>query len=82
WSDVKTRLADFDRAGLIGMQQDAIGRIAVGDIIVAVNGKPVKNQDDLYRWLDSYSPGDEITLRVRRAGTERDVTLRLDVRPN
>jgi len=76
------RNSPADRAGLIGMQQDAIGRIAVGDIIVAVNGKPVKNQDDLYRWLDSYSPGDEITLRVRRAGTERDVTLRLDVRPN
>lgn len=76
------RNSPADRNGLIGIQQDEFGRIVVGDIIMAVNGKPVKNQDDLYRRLDTFSPGDEITLRVRRGGMERDVTVRLDVRPN
>ncbi|GAB4427571.1 MAG: trypsin-like peptidase domain-containing protein [Chloroflexi bacterium OHK40] len=55
-----------------------------GDIIVAINGTPVADGDQLIGLLDlNHEPGDTITLSVLRAGetTPTDVQLLLEARP-
>lgn len=53
-----------------------------GDVIVAVDGQPVKNGDDLIGYLEeSTRVGQEITLRVVREGAEQDLPLTLEARP-
>ena len=55
--------------------------IAVKDIILAFNGRNVKTYTQLMSALNKCSAGDEVTLRIYRAGAELDVTLTLDERP-
>lgn len=67
-------------AGLQGAQLDERGTVILGDIIVSANGQAVKKNDDLLKVLDGLSPGDAITLRVRRGQEERDVKMQLGAR--
>jgi 2-alkenal reductase len=74
-----------DRAGLRPAEADArTGNVdRMGDIIVAFNGKPVKDYDSLVAMLVSSSrPGDTVTLRVVRDGREMDLKVELAERPN
>ena len=50
-----------------------------GDLIVSVNGKPVRSSIDLFRILDQFKAGDTITATVRYKGTSRDVSVTLAV---
>jgi S1-C subfamily serine protease len=54
-------------------------RTIPGDLIVAVNGKPVKHSLDLYRSLDQSKAGDTLTLTVSRDGIEKNVPVTLQV---
>jgi regulator of sigma E protease len=47
------------------------------DVIVAVNGKPVKNWKDLSKLLEEYA-GKEVTLKVLRNGKEITLKVKLD----
>jgi 2-alkenal reductase len=53
-----------------------------GDVIVAIDGQPVNNFDDLlvYVALET-EPGDDVTLTIVRDGEFRDVVLQLEERP-
>lgn len=51
-----------ERAGLQGTQRDATGRIILGDIIIAINGKRVRSYDDYYNLLEKIKLGE--TIRV------------------
>ncbi len=57
-----------------------------GDIIVAIDGQPVRDMDDLISYLvEETRPGDEVTLDVIRPDGEKEtvtVTLRARPRPN
>jgi S1-C subfamily serine protease len=55
-----------DRAGMRPTRSGTRGRIALGDVIVAIDGQPVRDSNDLYRILDAHEIGDEVTVRVRR----------------
>jgi S1-C subfamily serine protease len=66
------------RADLEGLRSDRLGRVALGDVIVAVDGKAVKNFDELYRALEPHKPGDRVKVRVTNGGRERDVNVVLD----
>jgi S1-C subfamily serine protease len=44
-----------------------------GDLIVSINGQPVRNVDDLYRFLSEWPPGVELSLTLVRHATK--VTL-------
>ena len=48
-----------------------------GDVIVAIDGKPVADSSELIVAIRSRRPGDEVSLTVRRGGEERtyDITL-------
>lgn len=53
-----------------------------GDLVVAVDGRPLTNFDELLTYLARYtSPGDTITLTVERNGAVVDVPLNLAPRP-
>jgi len=47
-----------------------------GDVIVAVDGTPVKTPTELRVEIGRRKPGDEVRLTVRRSGRSRDVTVR------
>lgn len=62
-----------DRIVLAGLQQLRIG----GDIVVAINGKPVTNQTDLNLLLNREWPGDTVTLTVVRNGKQLNIPVKL-----
>ncbi|CAL5031655.1 unnamed protein product [Urochloa decumbens] len=66
------------KAGLAPTGRGFAGNIILGDIIVAVDGKPVKGKSDLLRVLDDYGVGDQVTLTVRRGAETLEVTLPLE----
>jgi 2-alkenal reductase len=52
-----------------------------GDIITAVNGRPLDDEAALGVALLGLKPGDDVVLRIYRDGKPRDVTLKLGSRP-
>ena len=64
-------------AGLRGARAEGDGRIVPGDIIVAVDGKPVDNVARLLARLDDYHVGDSVRLTLLRDGRRTDVTVTL-----
>ena len=45
----------------------SLGGILAGDVIIAVDGKPVKRANDLSNALDEKKIGDVVTLRIIRS---------------
>ena len=73
-----------DQAGIrAGDQPTSIqGLNAGGDIITALDGKPVSTFDELLSYLTTTkSPGDSIVLTVLREGKPVDITVTLGKRP-
>jgi S1-C subfamily serine protease len=52
-----------------------------GDVVLAVDGEPIRTQSDLPRLISLHAPGDEVTLDVVRDGDEREVDVTLGERP-
>jgi S1-C subfamily serine protease len=74
------------QAGLKGgsQQQQAGARQVAsgGDIIVALDGKPVKRPEDFISYLElNKKAGDSLTVTIIRNGQQQDVTLTLGARP-
>ena len=55
----------------------AAAGIKPGDVIVAIDGSPVNTAEDLLAALRQHAPGDKVTLRIVRAGNQRDVPVTL-----
>ncbi|GGM95114.1 serine protease [Thermus composti] len=69
------------RAGLKGAGRDAQGRlVALGDVILAVNGQAVKDKAAVVRLIARYRPGDRVRLTLWREGRRLEVTLTLIAR--
>jgi serine protease Do len=75
-----------DKAGLKGSssqitvlgQQIPVG----GDVITAINGSPIKTQDDLIAYLaENTSVGQKVTLTILRGGTQQSIDVTLGTRP-
>jgi S1-C subfamily serine protease len=64
-------------AGLRGMVQTEDGDIELGDIIVALDGEKINNNDELYRALNKHQLGDTVSVEVFRNGTKMTVPVRL-----
>jgi S1-C subfamily serine protease len=64
-------------AGLRGSKLGKDGSFAPGDIITAVNGKPVDSVARLIARLDDYKVGDTVKLTVRRDGKDTEVQVTL-----
>lgn len=74
WSDVKAKLTDFDRAGLIGLVQDLYAaskdnqaflhaRFALGDDVL----KPYKITIDRWLWPDVFKNQDTSVAKAKKA---------------
>jgi len=73
-----------DQAGIKGgTQQTSIqGLKAGGDLIIAMDGHPVLQYDDLLAYLiENKSPGDKVVITVLRGDQKQDITLTLGKRP-
>jgi S1-C subfamily serine protease len=66
-----------EKAGLRPAQMRSAGRVQVGDVIVALDGKPVESFGALVAELDERDFGDRVTLTILRGDERRDVTLTL-----
>jgi len=55
---------------------------AGGDVILAIDGRPVIGPDDLARLVSTYSPGEEATLLVLHDGKREQVAVELGRRPS
>lgn len=60
-------------AGVKGTSRDEYGRLVLGDIILAIDGKKIKNASDLYRILDTAKVGDKLDVKVLRGNEQRDL---------
>uniref|UniRef100_A0A453C4U5 PDZ domain-containing protein n=1 Tax=Aegilops tauschii subsp. strangulata TaxID=200361 RepID=A0A453C4U5_AEGTS len=66
------------KAGLVPTGRGFAGNIILGDVIVAVDGKPIKGKSDLLRVLDDYGVGDTVTLTIRRGAETIPIALSLE----
>jgi S1-C subfamily serine protease len=66
-----------ERAGIRGTLRARGGTIVLGDRIVGMDGKPVRNSGDLFRLLELHSSGDTVVLHLLRKGAKLDVKVRL-----
>ena len=49
------------------------------DVVIAVEGKPVRSSEELVVAVDAFEPGDEVTLEVVRGnGASQEVEVTLD----
>ena len=53
-----------------------------GDILIAVEGKPVTNSSDMLNLIAALSPGQTATLMILRNQEEKPFEIRVDKRPN
>ena len=52
-----------------------------GDIVTAIDGKAVSSTQNFIETVDTYSPGQTITLTVKRGGNTQTIKLTLGTRP-
>jgi S1-C subfamily serine protease len=66
-----------DRAGLQGLQEDRRGRVSLGDVIVHIDGEPIKSSGDLVLALENKKPGDTVKVGLLRGDRRMEVQVRL-----
>jgi protease Do-like 1, chloroplastic len=66
-----------ERAGLKGARETTSGRIELGDIVVAVAGKPVTTIDELMDVLEHHKVGDQVVVEILRGNRREKVTVTL-----
>ncbi len=65
------------RAGIRGTYRTEGGELVLGDIVQAIDGRPVESVDDIYAALERHRPGDVVKVRVLRDGRQADVEVKL-----
>jgi S1-C subfamily serine protease len=67
-----------EKAGLRPTRQEiATGRIVLGDCIIAIDGKPIQTDTDLFLALEQYKAGDKVKLTVFRNDASVDIEVEL-----
>jgi S1-C subfamily serine protease len=66
-----------ERAGLKGARETASGRIELGDIIVAVAGRPVTTIDELMDVLENHKVGDQVAVETLRGNRREKIMVTL-----
>jgi len=66
-----SRGSGAEQAGLKGARETIAGRVELGDIITAVDGKPVGTLDELMGVMERHKVNDQVTVEILR-GTHRE----------
>jgi len=70
-----------DQAGLhAGNERAYLGNMAItlgGDLIVAIDGQKIEDQDDLTQMMDNHRAGDSVKVTIYRGKKKMDVTVEL-----
>jgi S1-C subfamily serine protease len=69
------------KAGIQATRAARNGDLILGDVIVAVDGKPVNSIGKLITVLEGYTIGDRVVLTVHRSGSEVQVQVQLGPGP-
>ncbi len=56
--------------------------VRTGDVLLAFDGKPVANSNELTLRLRGHNPGDKVVLKVTRGKETKEITVTLDARPD
>jgi S1-C subfamily serine protease len=67
-----------EKAGLQATRRTRRGEIVLGDVIVAIDGKPIETTRDLFAVLDTKKVGDTVTVTITRDGEKQDVSIKLE----
>jgi len=73
-----TRGGPAERAGLKGARETRMGRVELGDIILAVAGQPVDTVDDLMDVMEDHKVGEKVTVEILRGKKREQVTVTLE----
>jgi S1-C subfamily serine protease len=68
------------KAGLKGAIRTRRG-ISFSDVIVAIDGAPIKNYDDFFNVLDRHEPGQKVVVTVQRGKDRLDLPVELMLLP-
>lgn len=66
------------KAGIRPTRRDSLGRVKLGDLIVAIDGKKVTSVNDLFLLLEQYKIGDTVTVALLRDGKRQQVKATLE----
>jgi putative serine protease PepD len=55
--------------------------VQAGDVITAVNGKPITSTEQFIAGVDNYAPGTTVTMSVKRGGQTKSIKVTLGTRP-
>jgi Lon-like protease len=66
---------------LVASGAPADGKLAVNDVVVALNGKPVTLSNELVDGIRALTPGTPAVLTLDKGGTKQDVTVTLGRKP-
>jgi S1-C subfamily serine protease len=72
-----TRGSGAEAAGLRGTVRDEDGSVVPGDIIVELDGQPVRSRDDLEAVLEKRRAGDRVGVKYHRGGHTLSTTVAL-----
>lgn len=66
-----------EKAGMLPTRAGSQGEDLLGDLIVAIDGKPIANNNDLFKSLDGHKVGDTIAISIIRDTEKRELSLTL-----
>lgn len=66
------------KAGIRPTRRDSFGRVNLGDVIVAIDGKKVESVNDLFLILEKYKVGDPVSVSLMRGKSRQEVGVTLE----
>jgi PDZ domain-containing protein len=60
----------------------AVGKLRPNDVIVSVDGKPVRSRSDLLRLVGAHKPGEDVVVTVKRGKERESVAIRTAADPD
>lgn len=70
-----------DKAGLQPTRSASKGQVEFGDLLIGIDGKPLRDNNDLFRALQQHSAGDTVKLTLIRDEKKLEVPVKLEVLP-
>ena len=66
------------RAGMQPTRRNAEGRVILGDIITAIDGKKIESPNDMFLVMEKYKVGDAVNVTSLRDGRTVQTKVTLD----